>query len=207
MSEHTPENPSGNSPKARGDGEGKPESVSYETYKKTVEAERSLRQKLKEREEKLLEFENEKRSIEEQKLLDEKKHVEFIENLKRQNAELEHRAKSLESEQKDFRKLNAAMGLLQEKGIQLESKYLGLLPLDSIQLTDDGAIDFTSVAEAVTTFQKEHPRLTAPAKAFLPNDKSGSSAQKMSVDEWKKLPYKEKQEAMKSGRVAHNFKF
>lgn len=189
-------------------GEGdKPKVVSWDTYEKTVTQEKTLRKKLQDTQEKLLMFENEKRSIEEQKLLDEKKHVDVIEQLRREKAEAQERASRLEQEQKDFRKITAAMGLLQEKGIALESKYLGLLPLDQIQFTDDGAIDHTSVAEAVTIFQKEHPRLTAPAKAFLPNDKPGSSAQKMSVEEWKKLPYKEKAEAMKAGRVNHPFKF
>lgn len=185
----------------------KPKSVSYDTYQKTVNQEKTLRQKLQETQEKLLIFENEKRSIEEQKMLEEKKHVEFIEKLKQEKAAAEEKASRLAEEQRDFRKITAAMGLLQEKGISLESKYLGLLPLDQIQFTDDGAIDHTSVAEAVSIFQKEHPRLTLPAKAFLPSDKPGSSAQKMSIEEWKKLPFKEKGEALKAGRVNHSFKF
>lgn len=191
-----------------GSGGDKPKVVSYDTYEKTVNQEKTLRKKLQETQEKLLIFENEKKSIEEQKLLEEKKHVDVIEQLRRERHEAQERANRLEQEQKDFRKITAAMGLLQEKGISLESKYLGLLPLDQIQFTDDGTIDHTSVAEAVTTFQKEHPRLTAPAKAFLPSDKTGASAQKMSIDEWKKLPTaKEKHEALKSGRVNHPFKF
>ncbi len=180
---------------------------SFETYEKTLKAERNAKQKLQEVQERLLSFENEKKSVEEQKLLNEKKHIEYIEQLKREKQELEVKTSSLLQEQTDFRKLNAALGLLQEKGVQLESKYLGLLPLDRIEITDEGSIDLTSVSQVVTDFQKEHPRLTAPAKAFLPSDKSNSSANSLSVDEWKKLPYKEKQEAMKAGRVKHNFKF
>lgn len=189
-------------------GEGdKPKVVSYDTYERTVNQEKTLRKKLQETQEKLLLFENEKKSIEEQKLLEEKKHVDVIEQLRREKQEAHEKATRLEQEQKDFRKITAAMGLLQEKGITLESKYLGLLPLDQIQFTDEGTIDHTSVSQAVSLFQKEHPRLTAPAKNFLPSDKTGTSAQKISVEEWKKLPLKEKQEALKAGRVNHNFKF
>jgi vacuolar-type H+-ATPase subunit I/STV1 len=190
-----------------GAGDGKPKHVSYETYEKTLRAEKNAKQKLQEVQERLMSFENEKKTVEEQKLLSEKKHIEYIEQLKREKQELEQKTSHLLQEQTDFRKLNAALGLLQEKGVQLESKYLGLLPLDRIEITDEGSIDLTSVSQVVTDFQKEHPRLTAPAKAFLPSDKSSSSANSLSVDEWKKLPYKEKTEAMKSGRVKHNFKF
>jgi hypothetical protein len=185
----------------------KPKQISYETYEKTLNQEKSLRKRLQETQEKLLIFENEHKATQEQKMLEEKKHLEFIEQLKREKAEALEKAQRLERDQTDFRKLNAAMGLLQEKGIQLEAKYLGLLPLDQIQLTEEGGIDHTSVANAVDNFAKEHPRLTLPASKFLPNDKTGNSAQKMSVDDWKKLPHKEKVEAMKSGRVNHNFKF
>lgn len=188
-------------------GSDKPKHISYETYEKTLNQEKGLRKRLQETQERLLVFENEQKTVQEQKLLDEKRHLEFIEQLKREKADALEKAQRLERDQTDFRKLNAAMGLLQEKGIQLEAKYLGLLPLDQIQLTDEGGIDHNSVAGAVDMFAKEHPRLTLPASKFLPNDKTGNSAQKMSVDEWKRLPYKEKQEAMKSGRVNHSFKW
>lgn len=185
-----------------GAGDGKPNHVSLDTYNKTVKAERNLRQKLQESQEKLLTFENEKKAIEEQKLLSEKKYVEYIDQLKREKAEALDKASSLERDRIDSRKLNAALGLLQEKGVSLESKYLGLLPLDQINIGDDGSIDLTSVATVIQDFQKEHPRLTAPANKFLPNDKSSSGNQSMiSYEDWKKLPLKEKKEAHKAGRV------
>lgn len=182
--------------------------VSRDAYDKSVTAEKNLRAQLRETQEKLLTFENEKRSIEEQKLLDEKKHVEYIEKLKVENQQLLQKTQMLEQNTTDFRKLNAAQGLMQEKGIQLDSKYYGLLPLDQIQLTTEGSIDMTSLSKVVDTFQKEHPRLVAPANKFLPSDKPGSSANQMSVDEWKALKTpKERTEALAAGRVRHNFNF
>ena len=182
--------------------------VSRDAYDKSVTAEKNLRAQLRETQEKLLTFENEKRSIEKQKLLDEKKHVEFIEKLKAENQQLLQKTQSLEQDRADFRKLNAAQQLMQQKGIQLEPQYFGLLPLNNIELTGEGAVDLTSLTKVVDAFQKEHPRLVAPAKAFLPSDKSGSSANQISIDEWKNLPtLKEKEVALKSGRVKHSFNF
>ncbi len=193
----------GSSSQAGGDGsgDGKPKVVPYDTYDKSVKTEKQLRQTLQETRAKLDAFEAEKQAIEEQKLLSEKKHVELIEQLKREKSSLEQEKQSLWQDRVDSRKLNAALGLLQEKGISLESKYLGLIPLDRIEISDEGGIDFTSVTKVITDFQKEHPRLTAPAKAFLPGDKPGNSANMISYDEWRALPYKEKTEALKSKRV------
>jgi len=91
--------------------------------------------------------------------------------------------------------------LLQSKGVNLESKYLGLLPIDQIEVTDSGEIDNTSVTSVIENFQKEHPRLTLPATKLLPNDKPGSNSGKISLEEWKKLSPKDRQAAYKEGRV------
>lgn len=203
------EGPGGSDPNAGGGGGSESNKfISREAYEKSVTQEKNLRNQLRETQEKLLIFENEKRSIEEQKLLDEKKHVEYIEKLKAENQQLLQKTQSLEQDRADFRKLNAAQQLMQQKGIQLEPQYFGLLPLNNIELTGEGAVDLTSLTRVVDAFQKEHPRLVAPAKAFLPSDKPGSSANQMSVDEWKSLPTaKERTEALQSGRVKHGFNF
>lgn len=209
MSDNTSQNsPGGGSPNAGGAGEGseRPSSVSYETYNRTVQSEKKLRDSLRETQEKLSVFENERQARDEQAMLDQKKHVEFIEQLKKQNAEILGENQRLKSEQTDFRKLNAAVGLLNEKGIRVDPQYMGHLRLDEIQITENG-IDHSSVASVIETFQKEHPRLVAPASKFLPSDKSGDSGAKISVEEWKQLPPKDKVEALRKGQVKHNFNF
>lgn len=201
--------PGGGDPNAGGAGSGsdKPSSVSYDTYNRTVQSEKNLREKLRETQERLTVFENDQKSREEQSLLDQKKHVEFIEKLKAENAKLLGENEGLKSNELNFRKLNAAVGLLNEKGIRLDPQYYGHIRLDEIQLTDDG-IDHTSVASVIDTFQKEHPRLTAPSSKFLPSDKSGDSGPMMSLEQWKSLPSgKERQEALRKGQVKHGFKF
>jgi hypothetical protein len=204
MQVDTPDISSGDSPDASGGGgDGKPKHVPRETYEKTVKSERNAKQKLQEAEDRLLVFETEKRTLEESKLLSEKKHVELIEQLKREKDELSAKNNSLIQDHRDARKLNAALGVLQEKGVQLDSKYLGLLPLDQIQFTAEGDIDHLTLVEAVTGFQKEHPRLIAPAKAFLPSDKS-SNAMMLTPEQWKALPsHAERQQALKDKRVKY----
>lgn len=200
--------PGGGSPNAGGAGEGsdKPSSVSYETYQRTVQSEKKLRESLRETQERLAVFENEHKSREEQAMLDQKKHVEYIEQLKAEKAQLLGENATLKRNETDFRKLNAAMGLLSEKGIRVDPQYLGHIRLDEIQITENG-VDPTSVATVIDTFQKEHPRLVAPAKSFLPSDKSGDSSNMMSVEQWKELPFKEKQEALRKGQVKHRYNF
>jgi len=207
------DNPSQNSPgggsqHAGGAGEGsdKPDFVSLETYQRTVTSEKKLRDTLRETQERLTVFETEQKAREEQAMLDQKKHVEFIDQLKAEKAKLLGENETLKRNETDFRKLNAAVGLLNEKGIRVDPQYMGHLRLDEIQITENG-IDHSSVASVIETFQKEHPRLVAPASKFLPSDKSGDSGAKISVEEWKQLPPKDKVEALRKGQVKHNFNF
>jgi hypothetical protein len=193
-----PSDPSGNTVDPASGGDGK--SVSLETYQKTLSAEKNAKQKARELQEQLDVINAQKNVENEQKLLDEKKHLEVIENLKKEKLELESRTKSLLQDRTDSRKLNSVLGLLQEKGVSLDGKYLGLLPLDKINIGDDGSIDLTSVATVVQEFQTEHPRLVAPAKAFLPSDKTGHNAGNISYEAWCKLPLKEKEDALRTGK-------
>lgn len=209
MSDNSSQNaPGGGGQHAGGAGEGsdKPSSVSYETYNRTVQSEKKLRDALRETQEKLLMFENDHKAREEQSLLDQKKHVEFIEKLKAENAKLLGENEGLKRNETDFRKLNAAVGLLNEKGIRVDPQYYGHIRLGEIEITDNG-VDHNSVATVIETFQKEHPRLVAPSSKFLPSDKPGDSGPQMSVEQWKKLPHKEKQEALRKGQVKHTYNF
>lgn len=208
MSDPTSNSPGGTTPAAGGSGEGDgtPQHVSFETYKRSVDAEKNAKRLLQETQEKLLVFENTQREIEQKKLLEEKRFTEVIDTLTKEKQQLLDQKTQLEQDRIDSRKLNAALGLMQEKGIVLDSKYLGLIPLESIRINQDGTLDHTSVASTVQTFQKEHPRLTISGKSFLPSDKPGQIPGKISVDEWKKLGVGEKHKALKEGRVNTNLK-
>lgn len=188
---------------ARGSGETKSEYVSRKAYEKTVAAEKNLRSNNRELSARLAEFEAKEQALAEEKMIEEKKFLEMIEQQKARIQELEGTVTTQSQSMQDFQKMTAVMGMFQEKGINLESKYMDLVPIQKIQLTDDGAVDVRSVSEVVSNFQQEHPRLVTPLSKLLPNDKSGSIKGQMSVDEWKKLDFKEKQKAWKEGRVKH----
>ena len=175
--------------------------VGKPTYDRAIDEIKNFKGKYREAQAELNEYKVKEQQLTEQKLLDEKRHLEVIEQLKSQNESLSKEVTSHVQDKLDFRKMNAAMSLLQSKGVNLESKYLGLLPIDQIEVTDSGEIDNTSVTSVIENFQKEHPRLTLPATKLLPNDKPGSNSGKISLEEWKKLSPKDRQAAYKEGRV------
>lgn len=175
--------------------------VKHSTYMNVLDEAKNAKGKLRDALAELNEFREKEKQLQEQKLLDEKRHVEIIESLKAEKERLLAEVDNHVKDKLDFRKMNAAMAVMQSKGINLESKYFGLLPIDDIAITEDGNIDGTSVASVVENFQKEHPRLTMPSSKLLPNDKSGSQGQQLSIEQWKKLGRVEKQQALKEGRV------
>lgn len=175
--------------------------VKRTAYTRAIDEVKSVKGKYKSALAELNEYKAKEKHLEEQRLLDEKKHVEVIETLKMQVDELAKANTQHMQDKLDFRKMNAAMSLMQAKGINLEQKYFGLLPIDQIEVTDDGDIDSNSVASVIDNFQKEHPRLTLPTAKLLPNDKSGSSGPMISIQEWKKLGREEKRQALKDKRV------
>lgn len=135
------------------------------------------------------------------------KRKNFTELLSQKNAEIERLSSLNESHIKDkldYRKMNAAVSLMQQKGINIEPKYMGLLPIENIVVSEEsGEIVADSVVNVVESFQKEHPRLVAPIGKLLPNQKSGQGPKRLSMDEWRKLGREEKQKALLEKRVDH----
>jgi len=188
---------------AGGVGETNTQTVSYDTYTKTLGEAKAAKTKLNEALEKLAHFETNEKSANEKKLLDEKNFAEVIENLKREKAELTDEVQTHKRDKTDFRKVNAAIGLLTEKGIALEPKYLGLLNLNDIQVSDSGEVDLTSLAKVVSDFQTDHPRLVVPLGKLPPNGKTGGDGglKKISMEEYSRLSNADKVTAIKEKRV------
>jgi len=202
-----PENtvPGGNEPQSPV-GEGKSDFVSKDFADKVLTEKKNFQRKYTEAMAELNEFRSQQKAQAEQKMLEEKKFSELIDQQKSRISELESLNSQHLQEKTDFRKMNAALNLLQQKGVNLESKYMGLVHIDKIQLSESGEIDATSVAEVVDSFQKEHPRLTIPQKRLLPNLKSGDVGSKMTIDEWNKLGPEEASKALREGRVENPWK-
>jgi hypothetical protein len=181
------------SDQAGGETSGGKNQVSYDTYRKTVDESKALKKQLKELTERLSVFDNEKRTNEERLKLEQNKHVEVIGDLKKQIEELNGRYQQSEGRFKEYRTVNAAFGILHQKGVQLDPKYAHLLDLNDVAVDENGNIDSAALSKAVDSFMKEHPVLVQPKRADLPGGKTGGSGPTLTYEEWTKLPLKEKQ--------------
>lgn len=192
----------GNDPQASG--EGAKDFVSHDSYVKAVGEAKRAKEKLAEANARLQEVDQLIKQQKEAKLLEEKN---FTELLSQKNSEIERLVAENQNHVKDkldFRKMNAAVGLLQQKGINIDPKYMGLLPIDNILINEEsGEVVADSVVNVVESFQKEHPRLVTPLGKLLPNQKSGQSQNRLSLDQWKKLGRDEKRKALEEKRVDH----
>jgi hypothetical protein len=163
---------------------------------------KSAKRKLADANARLADYEVQEKQRKEQSLIDEKN---FTEVIAQKNADIERLTGEVNShlkDKQDFRKMNAAMGLLQQKGVNLDPKYIGLLPIDDIAISQEtGEVITDSVINVVESFQKEHPRLVTPLGKMLPNQKPGQGLGKISINEYKNLSREEKIKALKDGRV------
>lgn len=171
--------------------------VAYETYRKTVDEAKTLKKQLKEVSERLNLFEGEKRAHEEKLKLDQNQHLEVIGDLKKQLEAANAKIQESESQWTDYRKMNAAVSLLQQKGVNFDPKYAHLIDLSEVSFDSSGNIDTASVAKAVDHFQKEHPLLAQLKKPDLPGGKSGGSGPQISYEEWTRLPLPEQKARFK----------
>ena len=200
--ENHPKAPVESSPKGGAEGEnGSTDYVKHSTYVGVIDEVKNVKSKLKGALAELNEYRVKEQQLQEQKMIEEKKYLEVIESLKAEKERLAGEVNTHLQDKLDYRKMTAAMSVMQAKGINLESKYFGLLPIDQIAITDDGDIDSNSVANVIENFQKEHPRLTLPTSKLLPNDKSGSMGPMISTEQWKKLGPEERKQALKEKRV------
>ena len=201
MSNEANQVPGGDPSEAGGNGNGGSGTVSHETYKRTVDSEKALKKALADSNARIAAFEQQQKSIEETKLLETNQHLTVIENLKKENESLKGNLESVHTERVETRKLNAAMGLLNQKGIQLDPQYLDLIPRDQIQVDADGNLDMGSVAKAVDNFVKSHPRLVTPLPNDLPGTRPGSGGSSLTLEQWSKLPYDEKLKRQKDVKL------
>jgi hypothetical protein len=196
-------NPNGSSGSdTEASGESKPGFVKHDSYVKAVNEAKSAKARLADANARLAEIETQEKARQEQILLDEKNYTEII---AQKNAEIEKLSGEVNThvkDKQDFRKMNAAIGLLQQKGITLDPKYMDLLPIDQIAISQEsGEVVADSVVNVVENFQKEHPRLVTPLGKLLPNQKPGQGLGKISINEYKNLSREEKIKALKDGRV------
>lgn len=205
--DNTPQGSGGTNINAGGSDDNTEELVKRSTYVKAVDEVKSGKAKIREMAVELNEYKVERERLAEEKLLEEKNFTELFQQQKAQIETLTAQNETHQKDKTDFVKMQSALNVLQSKGVSLEQKYFDLLPLDQIQVTQEGQIDAQSVADVVEGFQKEHPRLTISAKALLPNNSTGSQGDKISMDEWRKLSPADRKKTLKEGKVKHGHNF
>lgn len=179
-----------------------PQTVSYESYAKLLDQHKKSQLRLKQVEGKLTEKEGEElkeyeqrlmKSGEVQKLIQIKD--EKIETLSKKAMELEQGFNNLQETLKTAAKTQAVLTRL--PGQLVNSEYMAFIDTSKVVLNPDtNEIDNDSVDVVVGEFVKKHPHLIKAETRTLPNG-SPRPAQKLSYNEWLKLPVKEKRTRLK----------
>lgn len=141
--------------------------VKYSTYKKVLSEKKALQSKHAETVAKLAEHEAREKQKEENQLIADK---EFDKVLNERNNEIEDLRLKLNESNKtldDTIKLQHFISALGSS--KIESKYFNFIPLDKIQVHEDGSINKENLVNVVEEFKAEHPRLLVRQKNNLPN--------------------------------------
>jgi len=172
------------------------DTVSRRAYSKALTEKKAAQSRLKEKELEDAEAIRSQAQLEENGSLQEK--IDFY---KTKNEEFTSTVSNLQSELSfeknkwgEVRKVSACQDALP---FNVPSKYFVHLDTDSILLDPEtGLPDPASVQKTVDMFQKEHPELIAgfapKGKSYSEFPKANLGGGKISLEDWKKLPYDEK---------------
>jgi hypothetical protein len=179
------------------------DSVKYETYQKSVRQEKSLREKLSTVESQLAEFKTREQEVEEKRLAEQGEYKKLLELERKKRQEFESKVEENERNVLLAHKLNAFKESLPGKGLA-RPEYYDWVDHDSIVIDPDtGIVDQSSVEAAVNKFVQDHHRLLDTSKPGLPNQAPQGQAGKLTVEQWKALPVKERRARM--GEVHKDF--
>jgi len=170
-------------------------SVSYESHRKLLGEKKNLASKLDGALSKLAEYEAEKEAATQAKLEEEGRFRELLEEEKRKRQETEDTLNSYKTQVENSVKFNALKSTL---GAEIPYKYASILDFSKIKMTDDNVPEEMSVTEMCEFVRKEYPEIVIKSEAGgnLPNNAPQGNQGKLSVEEWKKLPLKERKDRM-----------
>jgi seryl-tRNA synthetase len=194
-----PNNPGGGDP---GKGGADPDNTGDKTELERLKAhnEKLLSEKKKEQakraeaEKKLAEKEKAEKEREEQELKDQNKWKEYATQKEKEAEEAKQKLAQRDAERADSFKVRACLENLDGS---VESDYWHLFDIDKIKThPETGEIDQASVTEVVEAFRQKHTRLIdkpgANSDKKLPTDAPIGDPNSTDLEEWKKLPLKEK---------------
>jgi len=181
-------------PNSQASGEGTPDSVNegggtktefvpLENHRKLLSEKKGLQAKFADQNAELARY---KADEEARNLKDQTDRGEFDKILASSNEKIASLTGELENSRKQTNDFVKTTAFLQGLGGKLDSKYYGHIPLDSIEVGEEG-INPESLTKAVSTFRETHPMLILDRKSDLPANKTGSSSAGLTVDQWEKL--------------------
>jgi hypothetical protein len=160
--------------------------ISYGAYQKLLAEKRKLREQHVNTVSKLAEYESRDKERAEQQLIADKEFDKVLTEYKTQIDQLSNKLSQSETGLSEYRKMNSFIAGLGSS--KLDPKYFSLVPLEEIQMDENGEIDHESLVKTITDFKTEHSRLLVDPRTDLPNKKVGSGKTKgLTVREWKNL--------------------
>lgn len=130
--------------------------VSKKAYEEVSKDMHRFKQKAKELEATVNEFQAQLKAQEEQKMQEQEQWKELYQ---KREAELEQVRKDAEDKQRRYLNSVKMSALKQELGANVRDEYLRFASLDAININEDGSIDRDSLREAANSFRKEHGQL------------------------------------------------
>jgi vacuolar-type H+-ATPase subunit I/STV1 len=171
------------------DGEGNtpPEDyVKFTSYKKAVDESKAYKSKHADAIAELAKYQAKEKADKEQRLIEDRKFDEYMAKKEEETKTLREELNETRKDNEDYRKMTSFLSAMGSS--KVESKYYSLIPLDSIELDESGAINQESLNEAVNNFKAEHSRLIISPKTGLPSNKvGGSTTPGLSYEEWSRL--------------------
>ena len=166
--------------------------VARETYLKSLNQEKNVRNRLRTTEEELQKLRDENKKFVEEKLYSEGEKDKLLEIRTKERDEYRNKYENLSTDVVEGEKISAFLDKL--PGRLANKEYYNFIPTKDIVIDPTtGEIDESSLTEAVNQFSKKHSMLITPLNGRkLPNDAANSASTDLSYEAWLKLPYAEK---------------
>jgi len=183
----TPQNASGN-PESITENK---DSVAYETYRKVLGEKKKRDEELAAAKQRLEELERLQKEQEETKLKEKEDFKTLLQLREQELNESKQKLQTLETDINDGKKLNAFLKAINGT---VDNHYLSLVDLDKIVIDPNTNMpDENSVMAFAKEFEQTYSKIIdRPSGQKLPNNAASFGNGSLTVEEWTKLPLKEK---------------
>lgn len=174
-------------------------SPSYESYRRVLSEKKAESAKRRELEQRLTEIEAEKEAQREADLREQGKFKDLLTKRDQEFSSLQGELNSYKKTIDNSFKFNAIKKTL---GAEIDYKWADVLEVkgiyDQVELDENRRPDELSVTNVCDYIRKEFPEMIAAKRSSgnLPNDPPRGSKGKLTLEEWRKLPLKDKKERM-----------